>query len=85
MADGVSLRIEYCTSCGFLSVAMRVAEELLNRYRSGIAKLVFVPHFGDGSFDVYLDDECIFSKHEQGRFPERMEICEILEPYIRLI
>jgi len=33
----------------------------------------------NGVFDVRLDDEMIFSKHELGRFPEENEIVEIIK------
>jgi selT/selW/selH-like putative selenoprotein len=31
-------------------------------------------HGGRGQFDVYVDDELVFSKQAQGRFPESDEI-----------
>ena len=33
---------------------------------------------GGGVFDVVADDKTLFSKHEQGRFPEDEEILEQL-------
>jgi predicted Rdx family selenoprotein len=36
---------------------------------------------GDGGiFDVIVDEETIFSKHEVGRFPEPEEILGLLRP-----
>ncbi len=35
---------------------------------------------GAGVFDVVLDGETIFSKHDVGRFPEPGEILSLLEP-----
>jgi len=29
---------------------------------------------GKGQFDVFVDDELVFSKHSEGRFPEHDEI-----------
>jgi selT/selW/selH-like putative selenoprotein len=29
---------------------------------------------GKGQFDVFVDDQLIFSKHAEGRFPENDEI-----------
>jgi selT/selW/selH-like putative selenoprotein len=29
---------------------------------------------GKGQFDVFVDDQLIFSKHAEGRFPEHDEI-----------
>ena len=33
---------------------------------------------GGGVFDVRADDDLVFSKHDQGRFPEDDEIVEAL-------
>ena len=33
---------------------------------------------GSGTFDVRMDGELIFSKHNQGRFPEHEEILDQL-------
>ena len=33
-----------------------------------------------GVFDVHVDDRLIFSKHEQGRYPEESEILDHLPP-----
>jgi selT/selW/selH-like putative selenoprotein len=29
---------------------------------------------GKGQFDVFVDDELLFSKHAEGRFPENHEV-----------
>jgi selT/selW/selH-like putative selenoprotein len=34
------------------------------------------------SFDVLVDGEVIFSKSEEGRFPEAEEIIELIRPYL---
>ena len=34
------------------------------------------------SFDVLVDDELIFSKSEEGRFPEAEEIIELIQAYL---
>ncbi len=33
---------------------------------------------GGGVFDVFVDDELVFSKHAEGRYPENDEIVEAL-------
>ena len=35
---------------------------------------------GGGVFDVVVDGETVFSKHELGRFPDDGEIAEKLKP-----
>ena len=34
------------------------------------------------SFDVLVDDKMIFSKFEEGRFPEPEEIIEVIRSYL---
>ena len=33
---------------------------------------------GKGQFDVFVDDQLVFSKHAEGRFPEHDEILSTL-------
>ncbi len=35
---------------------------------------------GGGIFDVHQDGRLVFSKHDQGRFPEDAEVLELLDP-----
>ena len=50
-----------------------MAVELLSHYRQSISELQIVPSKG-GRFEVSLDGEKIFSKLEEGRFPEPGEL-----------
>ena len=55
-----------------------MAVELLSRYRRSISELQMVPSHG-GCFEVSLDGEIIFSKLEEGRFPEPGELKSAIE------
>ncbi len=71
----VDLEVEYCVPCGYLPTALDVAKQLLGRFRNDISALKLVP--GEkGVFDVRIDGELVFSKHETGRFPDEGEITE---------
>ncbi len=50
-----------------------MALELLSHYRKEIASLTLVPS-GGGRFEVSLNESLLFSKLEQGRFPEPKEL-----------
>ena len=50
-----------------------MAVELLAHYRRNICELQLVPSRG-GRFEVSLDGKKIFSKLEEGRFPEPGEL-----------
>ena len=32
-------------------------------------------------FDIFVDDEIVFSKHEAGRFPEEAEVLDLVGGY----
>ena len=75
--ENKKISIEYCTSWGYVSKAMEMAENLLVKYKNNISSLIIIPSSG-GVFEVKSDDELIFSKKELNRFPEIDEIYEKL-------
>ena len=52
-----------------------MTEKLLNRFKSKIESLSLAP-FADGRFEVYVDDEKIYSKLKTGEFPDEGAILE---------
>jgi len=68
-----SIEIEYCTQCGFLLRAGWVAQELLRAFEDELGEVAIQPGSG-GHFIVRLDGEVLFSRREQGRFPEAKEL-----------
>jgi selenoprotein W-related protein len=73
MSDKPRIEIEYCTQCGFLLRAGWMAQELLRAFEDEIDALVLKPG-GGGNFVVRLNDRVLFSRREQGRFPEAKEL-----------
>ena len=67
------LEIEYCTQCRWLLRAAWMAQELLTTFEVELGGVTLVPGTG-GIFEVRLDNEIIFSRKEQGRFPESKEL-----------
>jgi selenoprotein W-related protein len=66
----MSVRIVYCTACGYERHAVRLAAEI-KKARGIDVELV---KGSGGVFDVFKDAERVFSKHEEHRFPEASEI-----------
>ncbi len=52
---------------------MSLAEQILALYKTGVTSLEIIPSRG-GVFEVFQDDELVFSKKQSGRFPEWDEI-----------
>ena len=60
---------------------MRTAEDLLSNHQHGIDSLTLVT--GDkGIFDVTVDGEVLYSKHQEGRHAEPGEVLERFEKLI---
>lgn len=63
------VEIHYCTRCRWLLRAGWMAQELLSTFQSELARLSLVPGTG-GIFEVYADGQRIWSRAEDGGFPE---------------
>jgi selenoprotein W-related protein len=75
------LEIEYCTQCRWLLRAAWMAQELLTTFENGIGEVALIPSTG-GIFEVRLDGETVFSRRQEGRFPESKELKRIVRDRI---
>ena len=75
------IEIHYCTQCRFILRANWLAQELLMTFTDKLGELALVPSTG-GVFSVYLDGELIYSKQEQGRFPDSKELKQLIRDRI---
>jgi selenoprotein W-related protein len=75
------LEIEYCTQCRWLLRAAWMAQELLTTFENGIGELALIPGTG-GIFEVRLDGETVFSRKQEGRFPESKELKRLVRDRI---
>jgi selenoprotein W-related protein len=55
-----------------------MAADLLSRFKRDIEEMTLVPSDG-GRFEIFVDDDQIYSKLETGRFPESREIVKAIE------
>lgn len=55
-----------------------MALELLAHYRKDVSELKLVPS-GGGCFEVSVNGKLVFSKLEEGRFPEPKELKQLIE------
>ena len=75
------VEIHYCTQCRFILRANWIAQELLMTFGEMLGELALVPSTG-GVFTVELDGVEIFSRKEQGRFPESKELKQLIRDRI---
>ncbi|GGM66151.1 hypothetical protein GCM10010106_10260 [Thermopolyspora flexuosa] len=79
--DKPMITITYCVPCDYLPRALWQAGELLRPLAESVSGLTLVPGTG-GVYDVALGDTTLFSKAEEGRFPE---VGELLEAAFKLL
>jgi selenoprotein W-related protein len=75
------LEIEYCTQCRWLLRAGWTAQELLTTFTTELGEVALVPGTG-GVFDVRLGDETLWSRTQQGGFPELAELKRLVRDLI---
>lgn len=75
------IEINYCTQCRWLLRAAWMAQELLTTFEGELGEVALVPGTG-GIFDVRLNNELIFSRKQEGRFPESKELKQLVRDRI---
>lgn len=67
------VEIIYCTQCRWLLRAAWLAQELLSTFATELGEVALIPGSG-GVFEIRMAGELLWSRREQGRFPEAKEI-----------
>ena len=75
------IEIEYCTQCRWLLRAAWMAQELLTTFQGEIGEVVLMPGTG-GVFEVRVEEDTIWSRSAQGRFPEIKELKQLVRDRI---
>jgi len=77
--------IEYCAHCNYKAQAIRVADELMSKYQHIIDQITIIMGSG-GIFNVQVNGQMLFSKHELKRHASEGEITqlfsEMVEPVV---
>jgi len=74
MAPKPNVDITYCRLCGWLLRATWMGQELLSTFAEELGSLTLIPDDTGGVFEVRLDGRLIWSRKEEGRFPEIKEL-----------
>lgn len=75
------VEILYCRQCRWLLRASWMAQELLTTFSEEIGELALLPGTG-GIFEVRVEGELIWSRKDEGRFPEMKELKQRLRDRI---
>lgn len=73
--------ITYCTQCRWLLRAAWLAQELLTTFEGELGEVALRPGTG-GVFEIRLGDELIWSRKQEGRFPEAKEIKQRIRDHV---
>lgn len=73
--------ILYCRQCRWLLRAAWLSQELLTTFSEELGEVALQPGTG-GVLEVRLDGELIFSRKDEGRFPEAKEIKQLVRDRI---
>ena len=73
--------IEYCTDCRWLLRSAWMAQELLTTFESELGEVALQPGSG-GVFEVRVNGEALWSRKEQGRFPDLKELKQLVRNVI---
>jgi selenoprotein W-related protein len=68
------IEIRYCRLCGWLLRASWMAQELLTTFAEELAAVTLIPDGTGGVFEIRLDGNLIWSRKENGGFPEITEL-----------
>jgi selenoprotein W-related protein len=82
MANSPVVQITYCRLCGWGLRAGWMAQELLTTFAEEIGSLVLTPDASGGVFEVRVDGEIVWSRKEQGRFPDIKELKQLVRDRI---
>lgn len=75
------LEIEYCTQCRWLLRAAWLAQELLTTFEDELGEVALIPGHG-GVLEVRLSGVVLFSRKQQGRFPEAKELKQLIRDHV---
>lgn len=77
MSGSHRVRLTYCTQCRWMLRSAWMAQELLTTFETELAEVSLAPGSG-GVFEVRVNDELIWSRTEQGRFPDIKELKQLI-------
>ena len=72
------VEIEYCRRCRWLLRAAWMAQEILTTFEEDLGEVALIPNDEGGVFEVRAGSETIWSRKEQGRFPEIKELKQLV-------
>lgn len=76
------ITIEYCPKCGWMLRAAYMAQELLTTFSDDLKGVTLQPSEIAGRYTISLNDEIIFDRKREGRFPEIKELKQLVRDHV---
>lgn len=77
-----NIAITYCRLCNWLLRAAWMGQELLSTFAEEIGSVTLIPDDTGGVFEVRIDGRLLWSRKDQGRFPEIKELKQMVRDEI---
>ncbi|MEQ8789737.1 MAG: SelT/SelW/SelH family protein [Pirellulaceae bacterium] len=81
MSHRPRVQIVYCTQCRWLLRGAWMAQELLTTFEQELGEVALAPGSG-GVFEIRVNDSLIWSRTEQGGFPEIKQLKQLVRDHI---
>ncbi len=75
------ISIEFCTLCNWMHRATWMQQEFFTTFQDELESIKLIQGTG-GIYDIYLDNDLLFSRKKEGRFPEIKEIKQMIRDRI---
>jgi selenoprotein W-related protein len=75
------IEILFCNQCRWMLRSAWMAQELLTTFPAEIGEVALLPGTG-GVFEIRVNDELVWSRKEQGRFPDIKELKQLVRDRI---
>lgn len=77
-----TISIEYCPKCGWMLRAAYMAQELLTTFTDDVQGVLLKPSEVSGSYIISVNDNEIFNRKQEGRFPEIKELKQLVRDLV---
>lgn len=77
-----TITIEYCPKCGWLLRSAYMSQELLTTFNDELNGVLLKPSEIAGRFIISVNEEKLFDRKEQQRFPEIKELKQLVRDKI---
>jgi selenoprotein W-related protein len=77
-----TITIEYCPKCNWMMRAAYMAQELLTTFTDDVHGITLVPSEVSGRYTISVNDEVLFDRKREGRFPEIKELKQAVRDHV---